>query len=170
MRVASLGGFALGGFALGAALASGLASAEPLLAQKALSAEQAEKAVSAAMQACRAQGWRVSAAIVDQGGNLRAFVRDDAAGPHTVTSSQRKAFTAASLGRATQSFVEALEKSPAVAGLRNMDDRILILGGGLPIKAGDEVIGGIGVGGAPGGDKDATCAQKGLDAIADALR
>ena len=112
----------------------------------------------------------MSAAIVDQGGVLRALVRDDGAGPHTVTSAQRKAFTSASLKQPTQVFVEALEKNPSNAGIRNLDDRILILAGGLPIKVGNEVIGGIGVGGAPGGDKDAACAQKGLDKIADALR
>ena len=59
---------------------------------------------------------------------------------------------------------------PAIAGLANMDESILLLAGGVPIKAGDEVIGGIGVGGAPGGDKDEVCALKGLDAIADALQ
>ncbi len=152
------------------ALLCGGAVAQPLLSQKVLGVEQAQEAVVAAMQACHAQGYLVSAAIVDQGGTLRAFVREDGAGPHTVTSAQRKAFTPASLKQPTQVFVEALEKNPSNAGLRNLDDRILILAGGLPIKSGNEVIGGIGVGGAPGGDKDAACAQKGLDKIADVLR
>lgn len=165
MRLASMAALALC-----TVFACGAARAQPLLSQKVLSVDQADKAVMAAMQACRAQGYRVSAAIVDQGGNLRAFVREDGAGPHTVTSSQRKAFTSASLKQPTLSFVETLEKSPAAASLRSLDDRILLLGGGLPIKSGDEVIGGIGVGGAPGGDKDTACAQKGVDAIADALR
>jgi uncharacterized protein GlcG (DUF336 family) len=51
-----------------------------------------------------------------------------------------------------------------------MNAEILILGGGLPIYAGSQVIGGIGVGGAPGGDKDAACAEAGVDAIRDRLR
>jgi uncharacterized protein GlcG (DUF336 family) len=154
---------------LGAALAPVAARAQGLASQKVLGVEQAAQAVLAAMQAWHAQGYLVSAAVVDQGGVLRAFVRDDGAGPHTVTSAQRKAFTSASLKQPTQVFVEALEKNPANAGIRNLDDRVLILAGGLPIKVGNEVIGGIGVGGAPGGEKDAACAQKGLDKIADAL-
>ena len=72
--------------------------------------------------------------------------------------------------RATRGFAEFIADKPAIQGLRFMNDSILILGGGLPIKAGDEVIGGIGVGGAPGGDKDGSCAQAGLDAIAAGLR
>jgi uncharacterized protein GlcG (DUF336 family) len=56
-------------------------------------------------------------------------------------------------------------KTPAVQGLRDMNDKILILGGGLPIEMEGEVIGGIGVGGAPGGHLDDTCAQAGLDSI-----
>lgn len=165
MRIAQLGALVLG-----ATLACGGAGAQSLPSQKVLGAEMAQQAVLAAMLACRAQGYRVAVALVDQGGNLRALVRDDGAGPHTNTSSQRKAFTSASLKQPTLALVEALDKNPSNAGIRNLDDRIIILGGGLPIKAGDEVIGGIGVGGAPGGDKDAACAQKGLDKIADALK
>jgi uncharacterized protein GlcG (DUF336 family) len=56
------------------------------------------------------------------------------------------------------------------AGLREMNENILILGGGLPIKAGDEVIGGIGVGGAPGGEKDEACAQAGIEKISARLK
>jgi uncharacterized protein GlcG (DUF336 family) len=55
--------------------------------------------------------------------------------------------------------------NPATEGLRDMDDDILILGGGLPIVLNDLVIGGIGVGGAPGGDLDEACAQAGIDKI-----
>ena len=51
-----------------------------------------------------------------------------------------------------------------------MNEKILILGGGLPVKAGEELIGGIGVGGAPGGDKDEACAQAGLDKIKNRLK
>jgi uncharacterized protein GlcG (DUF336 family) len=58
-----------------------------------------------------------------------------------------------------------VSQSPVIAGLREMNEQILILGGGLPIKAGEEVIGGIGVGGAPGGEKDEACAQAGIDTI-----
>jgi uncharacterized protein GlcG (DUF336 family) len=54
-------------------------------------------------------------------------------------------------------------ENPALDELRAMDERILILAGGLPIEINGEVVGGIGVGGAPGGDLDAACAQAGID-------
>jgi uncharacterized protein GlcG (DUF336 family) len=46
-----------------------------------------------------------------------------------------------------------------------MNEHMLLLAGGLPIKIGDDMVGGIGVGGAPGGHLDAACAQAGLDSI-----
>lgn len=49
--------------------------------------------------------------------------------------------------------------------LHDMNGEILIPGGGLPIEFGGEVVGGIGVGGAPGTHLDDACAQEGLDAI-----
>jgi uncharacterized protein GlcG (DUF336 family) len=65
----------------------------------------------------------------------------------------------------TGNVAELIAKTPALQGLQNMNDRILFLAGGLPIEIASEVIGGIGVGGAPGGHLDAACAQAGLDSI-----
>ena len=93
------------------------------------------------------------------------MVRSDGAGPHTVESSRKKAYTAASLRRPTSELAELITKVPALQALREMNDNILILGGGLPIEIGGEVVGGIGVGGAPGAHLDDACAQAGLDAI-----
>lgn len=151
-------------------LSGGAASAADLLTAKVLPVEVALRAVATAMQACAADGYRVSVAIVDRGGVLRAQARADGAGPHTIGSSFKKAYTANSLGVATAVLANNVAEHPAIAGLANMDQSILLLAGGLPIKAGDEVIGGIGVGGAPGGDKDEACAAKGLGAIAEALQ
>ncbi|MEW6246459.1 MAG: heme-binding protein [Nitrospirota bacterium] len=126
---------------------------------------QADKAVHAALEKCTKDGYKVSVAVVDRAGVLRALMRGDGAGPHTVSSSSKKAFTAASLRRPTSELADLAAKMPALQGLREMDDRILILGGGLPIEIGGEVVGGIGVGGAPGAHLDDACAQAGLDAI-----
>ena len=92
-------------------------------------------------------------------------MRGDGAGPHTVESSVKKAYTAASLRGATGDLAEMIAKMPAAQGLRDMNNNILVLAGGLPIEIGGEVVGGIGVGGAPGGHLDAACAQAGLDSI-----
>lgn len=125
----------------------------------------ADKAVHTAMETCKKDGYRVSASVVDRGGVLRGMVRADGAGPHTVESSRKKAYTAASLRRPTSELAELIAKVPMLQALREMNDNILMLGGGLPIEIGGEVVGGIGVGGAPGAHLDDACAQAGLDSI-----
>ena len=125
----------------------------------------ATKAVSAAVEKCTKDGYKVSASVVDKAGVLRAMMRADGAGPHTPDSSRKKAYTAASTGRATSELGELIVKMPHLQELGRMNDSILILGGGLPIQIGNEVVGGIGVGGAPGTHFDDACAQAGLDAI-----
>jgi len=130
----------------------------------------ANEAAAMALSACEKQGYHVSAAVVDRSGLIRIQIRGDGAGPHTLDSSRRKAYTAASLGRPTADLVGIVTGNPANEGLRDMNESILILAGGIPIRAGEEVVGGIGVGGAPGGDKDAACAQAGLDRIRDRLK
>jgi uncharacterized protein GlcG (DUF336 family) len=125
----------------------------------------ASKAAAAAVEKCKQDGHKVSAAVVDRAGVLRVLLRADGAGPHTTDSSTRKAYTAATLRRPTTELGELVAKVPTLQGLREMNDRVLILGGGLPIEIGGEVVGGIGVGGAPGVHLDDACAQAGLDSI-----
>ena len=140
-------------------------SAEELPREAVLPISLALKAATAAQDKCVKDGYRVSVAVADRAGVLRAFVRGDGAGPHTVESSFKKAYTAASLRGATGDFADMVGKMPTLQGLRDMNDKILILGGGLPIEIAGEVVGGIGVGGAPGGHLDAACAQSGLESI-----
>jgi uncharacterized protein GlcG (DUF336 family) len=93
------------------------------------------------------------------------MARADGAGPHTVDSSRKKAYTAASLLRPTTELAELVNKVPTLQALREMNDQVLLLGGGLPIEIGGEIVGGIGVGGAPGAHIDDVCAQAGLETI-----
>lgn len=125
----------------------------------------ADKAIQAALEACKKDGYRVSVSIVDRGGVLRAMGRADGAGSHTVDSSRKKAYTAASVRRTTSELADLITKVPTLQALRDMNSEILILGGGLPIEIGGDVVGGIGVGGAPGAHLDDACAQQALDAI-----
>ena len=125
----------------------------------------AGKAIQASLDACNKDGYRVSVSVVDRAGVLRAMARADGAGPHTVDSSRKKAYTAASLRRPTTELAELINKVPTLQALREMNDQVLMLGGGLPIEIGGEIVGGIGVGGAPGAHLDDACAQAGLDAI-----
>lgn len=140
-------------------------AAEELPREAVLPLHLASKAAAAAQEKCKQDGYRVSVAVVDRAGVLKVLMRGDGAGPHTTESSSKKAFTAASLRRATSELADLLAKVPTLQGLRDMDQRVLILGGGLPIEMGGEVVGGIGVGGAPGAHLDDACAQAGLDSI-----
>jgi uncharacterized protein GlcG (DUF336 family) len=148
----------------GVALGISVQAAE-LPRQSVLPLDLATKAALAALAECRDQGFKVSVAIVDRGGVLKVLKRADGAGPHTVDSSRRKAYTAASLRRSTQELAELVASRPEIMGLREMNESILILGGGLPIRIDGEVVAGIGVGGAPGAKLDEACARAGLAKI-----
>jgi uncharacterized protein GlcG (DUF336 family) len=144
------------------------ASAQGVLPGHLLSAEAANAMVMAALAECQKNSYRVSAAVVDRSGNLLAFIHDPIAGPHTADSSRRKAFTAATFGMTSAAFA-TLTANPAAAGLKDLTG-VFALAGGVPIKLGNEVLGGIGVGGAPGGEKDEACASAGLAKVADQLK
>jgi uncharacterized protein GlcG (DUF336 family) len=125
----------------------------------------AGKAIQASLDACDKGGYRVAVSVVDRAGVLRAMARADGAGPHTVDSSRKKAYTAASFRRPTTELAELINKVPTLQALRDLNNQVLMLGGGLPIEISGEIVGGIGVGGAPGAHLDDACAQAGLDAI-----
>ncbi len=151
-------------------LAAALAAPVSVAAQELPSApylplDMAMTAANTALEACAAEGHNVSVAIVARSGNTSVILRADNAGPHTVGSSTGKAFTSASMGRDTAGLAGFIGGNPQNDGLRDMDTRLVIQAGGLPIRFGGALVGGIGVGGAPSGDIDATCAQAGLTAI-----
>jgi uncharacterized protein GlcG (DUF336 family) len=150
---------------IGLSGAPSVQASEELPKESVLPLSMAQRAVQASVEACRKDGYRVSVSVVDRAGVLRAMGRADGAGPHTVDSSRKKAYTAASLRRSTTELADLINKVPSLQGLREMNDNVLMLGGGLPIEVGGDVVGGIGVGGAPGAHLDDACAQAGLDAI-----
>ena len=148
-----------------ALLAPVAAFAQELPTAPYLPLDLATQAAQTAVEACSAEGHNVSVAIVARSGNTKVLLRADNAGPHTVGSSTGKAFTSASLGRDTAGLAGFIGGNPQNDGLRDMDSRLVIQAGGLPIKIGGALVGGIGVGGAPSGDIDANCARAGLYAI-----
>ena len=150
-----------------AALVAGVMSVSAqaeTLAQKNISLTQANALASAAIQACSAKNYQVSVTVVDRAGVVKAVQRTDNAGPHTVKASEMKACTAL---RTTHASGKVMEAAQSNAGAQNMRDvpGFLLLAGGLPVKEGDEVIGAIGIGGAPGGQLDEACAQQALDSV-----
>lgn len=123
----------------------------------------------ATVAACAAKNFNVAATVVDRGGVVLTTIRADRAGPHTVDASRAKAFTSVSAKSNTGAMAEAAANN---AGARNLVhiQGFLLLGGGVPVKVGDEVIAAVGVGGAPGGHLDEECANAGLQAIAAKLK
>jgi len=127
--------------------------------------EMAATAAQAALNACAAENHAVSVAIVGRDGSTKVLLKADGSGPHTGSSATGKGFGSAALGRDTAGLAEFIARNPQNAGLREMDERLVLQAGGLPIRIGGALVGGIGVGGAPSGDVEATCAGTGLDAI-----
>jgi len=148
-------------------------AASPALAQ----APQVEKNVSMAMalaiiqgtlEQCTKDGYKVSVVIVDKAGNVAASVRGDGTNPHTMEFGRLKAYTSRTRGQTSLEFMK-LTSDPANAYLKQIPNTVAV-GGGVPIRAGNEPIGGVGVSGAPGGEKDEVCANAGIAKVADALK
>ena len=141
--------------------------AQALITQKNISLAMAQTIAQAALAQCESMGFKVSAAVVDRGGLTIVMLRGDGAGLHTPEGAERKAYTARTFSQPSADFVKRLSDRPDTAGSRQYT-RVLALGGGLPIKAGNEVVGAVGVSGSPG--KDDVCSQAGIDKVADQLR
>jgi uncharacterized protein GlcG (DUF336 family) len=145
------------------------APATGLRTERVLTLSMANQIAAATVAACQANGHAVTAAVVDRGGLLRALHRADAAGPHTLAAAQAKAYTSASARANTLAMMENAQKNPAAANLVNIPG-FLLLGGGVPVRAGGEVVGAVGVGGAPGGHLDEQCAVAALQQVQEALK
>ncbi|MEO7152550.1 MAG: heme-binding protein [Burkholderiaceae bacterium] len=150
-------------------LSAPLAQAQAVRSEKNMSLELANQIAAATVAACQANGYAVAATVVDRAGSIRAVQRADNAGPHTLAASQEKAYTSASAKSNTLAMMEGAQKNPGAANLVNIPG-FLLLGGGVPVKVGNEVIGAVGVGGAPGGHLDEQCAVAALDKVKDQLK
>ncbi|MBQ0960083.1 heme-binding protein [Ideonella sp. 4Y11] len=148
---------------LAVALCATAAQAE-LRTEKALPLALANQIAAAGVAACQANGYAVTVTVVDRAGGVRAVQRADNAGAHTLEASRAKAWTSASARNTTLAMMENAQKNPAAANLVNIPG-FLLLGGGVPIKAGNEVVGAVGIGGAPGGHLDEQCAMAALDQV-----
>ncbi|MBI4984082.1 MAG: heme-binding protein [Rhodocyclales bacterium] len=126
--------------------------------------EAAGAAAQAAVRHALAHGWKINAAVVDRGGNLMAFLRMPGAYLHSIDIAIDKAYTAASFGFPTKAWMGAIGHDEGMKlGFANRP-RLIVFGGGLPLRLGDDWIGGIGVSGASESE-DEECARAGLAAI-----
>ena len=130
----------------------------------------AAEAASEAVAACAKQGYRETAVVIDADGATIAALRGDGAGVHTIDSAHDKAYTAASFKADTSALFERSKTALGFANLFTQLPHLILLGGGVVIKVGDEVVGAIGAAGAPGADLDEACARAGLDKIRDQLK
>jgi uncharacterized protein GlcG (DUF336 family) len=144
-------------------------AAEGLLSTKRLSAALAAEAVAAAVQACAQKNYYVSAVLLDYSGVRQAALRGDNAASQNMATANDKAFTAATFETDTAELVKRSQSGSVSTSFAKVPHLVLAQGG-VVIKVGNEVIGAIGVSGAPGGDNDALCAQAGLDKIKDRMK
>ena len=159
-------------FALALALAAFAqceAQAEGLVSTKRLSALLAAELVLGAVTACAQKDYHVGAVVLDTSGVQQAALRGDGAAAQNVLNAVDKAYTAASFGMDTAELVER-SKTGAVSSAFAKVPHLLLNAGGVVIKVGDEVIGAIGVSGAPGGDNDVICAKAALEKIKDRMK
>ena len=141
-----------------AVLFAGLAHAQDVGSERTVTLKLAAEMAAAAVEDCSSKGYNTVAVVVDRSGYMKALMRAENARPHAIDIAIRKAHTAAMLGYETRILAENIGKGVTPASITNTPGFTSLLGG-FPIKAGNEVIGGIGVSGAPGGPLDAACVE-----------
>ena len=149
-----------------AALAAA-AGAQGVIAEKNVSTQLARAIADAAME-CAKDGAGLSVAVVDRAGALKVLLRGDGSPPHGAELARRKAYTSRTFRRPSLEWAKRTETG--LAGQRMLAD-VIPLGGGMPIKVGEETIGAVGVSGASGGQEgDENCAKAALAKVADQIK
>ncbi|MDH4274537.1 MAG: heme-binding protein [Gammaproteobacteria bacterium] len=163
MRIKVLIGCFTGIFWISSAAHAAATEASPpvLVATKRLSLDSALKLAQAAIGKCRREGVQVAVTVVDRSGHVQVVLRDVLAMDLALVVSRDKAYTAVSFNSSTSALEGRFNGAYAVP----KEPGILIAGGGLPIQAGGQLVGGVGVSGAPSGTTDEACAKAGVQAI-----
>jgi len=139
-----------------------------LVKKHSISSELAQKMIDAAVAKARDLGVSENVTILDDGGNLKAFRRMEGAPILCIEMAQNKAYTAL-FGISTQEFFDFIQRDPSLlAGIPTLA-RVAAWGGGFPIKVNGEVVGAIGVSGAPAVQNDVDCAKAALALVTDAM-
>src|SRR6516165_8671146 len=133
-----------------------------LLERKDLSLPIALAIANGALEACKAMGYAASVVVVDRAGETLVALRGDGSGPHTVENARRKAYTANTFKMTTEAFLQEMKTRP-VRREQTTLPHVIAINGGVPIKAGNDVIGGVGLSGSPG--KDEECVNAGLEKL-----
>ena len=143
------------------------AGSTQVLAERDVSVHMALTIAETALEQC---GARASVAIVDRAGRLRVFLQGDGASPHNLELARRKAYTALTFRQTSAEWASRTGAETPLAGQRMLAD-VIPLAGGVPIKIGEDTIGGVGLSGAPmGGAQEEACAKAGIAKVADQLK
>jgi uncharacterized protein GlcG (DUF336 family) len=158
------------GFVVTACAVAGFAAPTraALIMHKDIPLSVAKALAEAAVAACAAKTYAVSAVVVDRDGATIVELRGDDASPHTMENARRKAYTAMTFRQPTAEYAKKLQDPNSVAHQQVTLPNVIAIPGGQPIKVGNEVVGGIGVSGSPGVDDD--CVNAAMDKVKDQLQ
>ena len=140
--------------------------AADVLNTKLMTLDLARDIADATLQDCRKKGYNTAIVVVDRAGDPQVVLRDVYVSRHVIEIAQRKASAVVMSGISTLDFMK--NRSEIRAELNEISG-ILLLQGGLPIRAGGSLIGAVGVSGAPGGEKDEACAAAGIKLVQERL-
>lgn len=146
--------------------ASSAQAASPQI-EKNISMGLAQEIVAGVIEECAKNSYKVSVVVVDKAGQVAASLRGDGTSPATMEFARMKAYTARVRNQTSLEFMTLTASGDAQA-LRQIPG-VAAIGGGVPIKSGAETIGGVGVSGAPGGEKDEACAKAALARVSASL-
>jgi uncharacterized protein GlcG (DUF336 family) len=132
---------------------------------KRLSLDTALRIGKAAIDKCRKEGVSVTVTVIDRGGNVQVVLRDTLAMDVSIPISRKKAYTAMEFNSPTSAMEDRFKGAYNVPKI----DELLVSAGGIPVNIAGNIMGGIGVSGAPSGVTDEACAQAGLAAVQDDL-
>ena len=146
--------------------------AQTLVNERTLSVDAALEIATAALANCRPHGVPVTITVLDHAARVKVVLRDDGANLHSSEHSLRKAYTALTYGMPSGEYGKRAAANPGSAGPLHLAN-ITTAAGGLPIRAGNTIVGAIGISGTPGekggGTADEGCARAGIEKVAKAL-
>src|SRR5262245_2835897 len=149
------------------ACSAALPAGAQLLQRKEVSYPIALTIAQAALDDCKARGYATSVVVVDRGGNTVVALRGDNASAHTMENARRKAYTAMTFKMTTEDFIKEVATRPVRREQTTLPN-VIAIGGGVPIKVGNDVIGGVGLSGSPGVDEP--CVMAGINKVKDQLQ
>ena len=154
---------------LAALAVAGAAQAQAPAPAKGPSTDLSLEAAQVALATCKTNGYKVVVTVLDSAGVTRVVLAGDGAPAGGVAASAKKGAAVLMYKKSSAAVDEASKTDADLAAKIKADTTIMARAGAQPLISGGEIIGAIGVGGAPGGDKDDVCALAAVAKIKDRL-